>query len=88
MQSMKAMKLNIRNESNDKIYETQIDEKNKQIDTLRKDVIRLENDIRKSETEYEKEVGAAKLDFQTTIRNENRKNKQIPKSLVEKYNML
>lgn len=41
----KTMKLNVRNESNDKIYETQIDEKNKQIDTLRKDVIRLENDI-------------------------------------------
>jgi hypothetical protein len=62
-------KTNIRNESNDKIYETQIDEKNKQIDTLRKDVIRLENDIRKSETEYKREIGAAKLDFQTTIRN-------------------
>ena len=88
MQSMKAMQLNIRNESNDKIYETQIDENNKQIDTLRKDVIRLENDIRKSETEYKKEIGAAKLDFQTTIRNENRKNKQIPKSLVKKYNLL
>lgn len=65
----KAMKPNVRNESNDKMYETQRDEKNKQIDTLRKDVIRLENDIRKSETEYKREIGAAKLDFQTTIRN-------------------
>jgi len=65
----KAMKPNVRNESNDKIYETQIVEKNtsKQIDTLRKDVIRLENDIRKSEIEHKKEFGAAKLDFQRQI---------------------
>lgn len=63
----KVMKLNVRNESNDKIYETQIDEKNKQIDTLRKDVIRLENDIRKSEIEHKKEFSTAKLDFQSQI---------------------
>ena len=63
----KVMKLNVRNESNDKIYETQIDEKNKQIDTLRKDAIRLENDISKSEIEHKKEFSTAKLDFQSQI---------------------
>ena len=63
----KAMKPNVRNESNDKMYETQRDEKNKQIDTLRKDVTRLENDIRKSEIEHKKEFGTAQLDFQRQI---------------------
>ena len=52
----KAMKPNVRNESNDKMYETQRDEKNKQIDTLHKDVTRLENDICKSEIEHKTEL--------------------------------